>query len=149
MNIVTISVSIVAFLMLYGVLSMFDFPKIKLPTLGAYKNKRKEKKLLNVILKDMKKNAGNWVVQKKGLVMHDSNLMANDKKNMAVRYNSEGVTLYFNLKNIATLEKDTDDTLMTIIKGKQAAKFVNKAIRLLDHRGKELAYFTQKIEERL
>lgn len=122
--------------------------KIKLPTLGRYKNKRKEKKLLSVLLKDMKNNAGNWLVNKNNF-NNDLNLIVNDKKNMAVRYNKEGITLYFNLKDIATLEVDGDDTLMVTIIGASALKFIDKAIDLLDHRGKELAYFTRKIEERL
>lgn len=149
MNTMIIGFTTAACVLIYAIWSVLKFSKIKIPKPGVYKNKTKEKKLLNVILKDMKNNAGNWILQKDEPVMRDGNLMVNDKTNMAVRYNSEGVTLYFNLKNIATFEKKTSDTLITTINGRQAIKFINKAISILDHRGKELAYLTQKIEERL
>lgn len=147
MNTMVIGMSIAACVMIYGVWCVIH-PKIKIPKLGVYKNKRKERKLLNVLLRDMKKNTGNWLVDIEQF-NKDSNLIVNDKKNMAVRYGDQRITLFFNLKDIATLTADGTDTLRITIIGEPAKKFIKKAIGMLDHRGKELSYFTRKIEERL
>ncbi len=115
------------------------------------KNQRKEQKLLNIILKDMKKNPGNWIRNGFSPQLVPAPTLINDKKNMGILYGEDKkiVTIHFNMKDLTRFDREDTDTILTTITGKHVTKFIKTATHLLDHRGKELAYFTGRLKERL
>jgi len=124
---------------------------VKIPNPGVRRNKRKEKKLFQVILTDMEKNPGNWIQHGFSPTILSTLTLINDKKNMAIVYgDKEGyVKIYFNLKDVTLFHIEDSDTIITTITGRHATKFLKTATYLLDHRGKELNYFTERLEKRL
>lgn len=118
---------------------------------GEKQNKRKEQKLLGVILKDMKENPGNWVQHGFSPTLLSAPILVNDKKNMGILYGDKEthVTIQFNLKDITKFPRHDSDAIITSITGKHVIKFIKTATHLLDHRGKELEYFTGRLKERL
>lgn len=126
-------------------------PKSTTKNPGKQKNKRKEQKLLTVILKDMKENPGNWVRNGFSPQLISAPTLVNDKKNMGILYGEDktAVTIHFNMKDVTRFDRKDTDTILTTISGKHVTKFIKEAIHLLDHRGKELEYFTERLKERL
>jgi len=118
---------------------------------GKQKNERKEKKLLQVLIKDMKKNPGHWVQHGVSPTMLSAPMLVNDKKNMGILYGDKEnyVTIHFNLKDLTKFPRHDTDAIITSISGKHVTKFIKTATHLLDHRGKELEYFTERLQERL
>lgn len=121
------------------------------PDPGKKQNKRKEQKLFAVILKDMKKNPGHWIQHGFSPSMLSAPILVNDKKNMGILYGEKdnNVTIQFNLKDLIKFPRHDTEAIITSISGKHVTKFIKTATHLLDHRGKELEYFTERLEERL
>lgn len=137
---------------LFGIfLSWIMGPRMKLPDPGVRRIKRKEKKLFQVLLTDMEKNPGNWMQNGFSPSLLSTPTLVNDKKNMAIVYGEKEAyaKIYFNLKDVTKFHIEDTDTILTTITGKHVIKFLKTATYLLDHRGKELNYFTERLEKRL
>lgn len=143
---------LITFSIIFGILlSMILGSRLKLPDPGKQKNKRKEKKLLQVLLKDMKENPGHWVQNGFSAQMLSSPTLINDKKNIGILYGEKenSASIQFNMKDVTKFSYRDPDTITTTIIGKHVTRFLKTATHLLDHRGKELEYFTKRLKKRL
>lgn len=148
----SMSIIIVTLAIILGIFLSWIFgPRETRPDPSDKGNKRKEKKLLQVLIKDMKKNPGHWIQHGFSPTMLSAPILVNDKKNMGIIYGDKKnqVTIQFNLKDIIKFPRHDTDAIITSISGKHVEKFIKTATHLLDHRGKELEYFTGRLEERL
>lgn len=146
--------TIIMFIIFAIILGIFLFwvdPLGMRPNPGNKENKRKEKKLLQILIKDMKKNPGHWLKNGFSPQMLSSPTLINDKKNMGILYKDkeDKVIIHFNMKDVTKFNHNDTDTIITTITGKHVIKFLKTATYLLNHRGKELEYFTERLEERL
>lgn len=118
---------------------------------GKRKNKRKEQKLFQILLKDMKENPGHWIQNGFSPQILSSPTLINDKKNIGILIGEKenSVSIQFNMKDVAKFSHQDPDTIATTITGKHVTRFLKTATHLLDHRGKELDYFTKRLEKRL
>ncbi len=118
---------------------------------GRHKNKKREQRLFQVLLKDMKENPGHWVQNGFSPQMLASPMLINDKKNIGIQYGEKetSLSIQFNMKDVVKFSRTDSDAIITTITGRHVTKFLKAAIHLLDHRGKELEYFTEKLKEKL
>lgn len=122
--------------------------------LTRHRHRRKEQKVLDLIIKDLKANPGHWVQNGYCPVTFKAPALINDNKNMAIRYgrhndNVDEVMIQYGLKDVSKLDLLDEDAIATRIHGKSAQKFINTIVKILDERGRELDYFAQRLKERL
>ena len=116
---------------------------------------KKEKRLLNNLIKDVRANTGHWVRNAHCPMTFQGPMLVNDHSKIAIRYSLTGDTtpemlmIHFNLKNLLKFDQTCPDSICTRICGKHAQKFINTVTDILDERGKELDYITTQIKERL
>ena len=112
-------------------------------------NLRTEKRLLQSILDDIKKNRSNWMAVPYDPMSQREPHLINDKKNMAVLVSSDQVVIKFNLKAAHKYKESAEETIATTLKGKHVKTFIRKAEGLIDTRGRELSFIEDMLSRRL
>lgn len=114
---------------------------------AAIRNKKREEVLLNKILADISNNSDHWFIVEEH---HASSVLANDKKNMGIVYNTgESATILLNLDQLTKFEKNNADTVKIHVQGDHVKAFVHKAEAMIDRRGNEISFFEEQMEKRL
>ncbi len=114
-------------------------------------HKRKETKLLNNILYDMKDNPEEWTqVSYNFSELKDASLI-NDKKNMAVILHADGraVIIKINLKAAHKYREEEENIIATRIDGDHVVEFKRHAEEIMDSRGKELDFIETLLNRKL
>ena len=113
-------------------------------------NKKKEIRLLNKIMNDIKKNPDEWIpIAYNPSELKDASIV-NDKKNMAiVLRDGSTVAIKMNIQSAAKYRETDINTVVTQISGTHVQKFKQKAEEYIDSRGKELNFFENLLNEKL
>lgn len=117
----------------------------------AKQHRRKEIKLLDHILTDIRDNTFEWTpVAYNMSEMKDASLI-NDKKNMCVvmSSNSDHVIIKINIKSAAKYREDTTGTITTGMQGSHVVKFRKAAEQYIDSRGKELDFMDRLLKKKI
>lgn len=112
-------------------------------------NVRTEKRLLQSILNDIKKNKSHWMAVPYDPMSQREPHLINDKKNMAILVAGDQVTIKMNLKAAHKYKESAEETIATTFKGRHVKTFIKKAEGLVDTRGKELSFIEDMLNRRL
>ncbi len=114
-------------------------------------NRKKEEKLLEDLLKDIRENTDDWFIMDNVLHYGDAPIITNDRRSIGVLFNLQqsSIMIHLNLKRLQKFTVEEDDTVVIDMRGDHVTEFIHKAERYIDRRGRELEFFRKKLEERL
>ena len=114
-------------------------------------HKRKETKLLNNILNDIRSNPHEWTPVSYSFPEQKDASLINDKKNMALLIHKDGnrIIIKINLKDAHKYREEATDIITISIKGEHVTNFMRKAEEHMDSRGKELDYIDTLLNKKL
>ena len=114
-------------------------------------HRRKETKLLNNILDDIRSNPHEWTPVAYSFSEQKDASLINDKKNMALLIHKDGdkIIIKLNLKAAHKYREEATGIIAISIKGDHVVKFMCRAEEYMDSRGKELDYIDTLLNRKL
>lgn len=114
-------------------------------------NRKKEEKLLEDLLKDIRENTDDWFILDNILHYGDAPIITNDRRSIGILFNLQqsSMMIHLNLKRLQKFTVEEDDTVVMDMRGDHVTEFIHKAERYIDRRGRELEFFRKKLKERL
>ena len=114
-------------------------------------NRKKEEKLLEELLKDIRDNTDDWFIIDNLMTYGDAPIITNDRRGIGILFNLQqsSIMIHLNLKRLQKFTVEDDDTVVMDMRGDHVTEFIHKAERYIDRRGRELEFFRNKLKEKL
>jgi len=157
--IIWVSIGIALAAVVVGFAVRFLYTKVKRfsfwSTENSLKNKRKERAIFRKIIKDIKQNRNDWTYISTLLSDFASNVIYNDKKNIALAYDTNRSTLRISL-NVTAEDLNGQNPSLNVTEGIQTVVasgfrskvYIRKIEKLVDRREMELQFFSDALEEK-